>query len=90
MELEHLLRSYFGTADLETLGPDALDAAVERLEVAFGTTTESGRRFALWTLLHTLGRAPDPATAFKDPKDGKAAQDYARAAERIASLQQPS
>ena len=84
MELEGLLRSYFGTDDLESLCPDALAAAIERVEVGFGTATEPGRRFALWTLLHSFGSAPDPATAFEDAGDRKAAEDYAWAAERIA------
>lgn len=82
MDLDALLHHFFGTADLDTLDEAALELGVERLGTAFGTEREPGRRFALWTLLHALGEAPDPATAFKDPRERAAAQAYARAAGR--------
>ena len=83
MDLDALLHHYFGTADLDQLDEPAIEAGRERAAVAFGTERDSGRKFALWILLHALGEAPDPATAFKSPADRKAAEDYAWAAERM-------
>jgi hypothetical protein len=83
MDLDELLQHYFGTAEIGTLDRTALERARERLAIDFGTEREPGRRFALWTLLHAIGAAPDPATAFRNPAERKAAEDYAWAAERI-------
>ena len=82
MDLDALLHHFFGTTELDTLDEAALELGVERLGTAFGTEREPGRRFALWTLLHALGDAPDPATAFKDSRERAAAEAYARAAGR--------
>lgn len=81
MDLDDLLIRYFGTAE-----PDgaALADGLERVRIALGTERDAGRRFALWTVLHALGDAPDPAAVFKDPIERRAAEDYARAAERMA------
>ncbi|GAA0324360.1 hypothetical protein GCM10009087_38330 [Sphingomonas oligophenolica] len=84
MDLDALLHHFFGTADLDTLDEGAIELGIERLGTAFGTEREPGRRFALWTLLHALGEAPDPATAFKDARERAAAEAYARAAGRAA------
>jgi hypothetical protein len=83
MDFDALLHHFFGTTEIDDLAPDAIEAGAERVRIAFGTETEPGRRFALWTLLHALGDAPDPATAFKDARLRLAAEDYARAAARI-------
>lgn len=83
MDLDALLHHYFGTDDLDMLDEAAIDEGRQRVEIAFGTERDSGRRFALWILLHALGSAPDPEVAFKDPKDRKAAEDYAWAAGRM-------
>ncbi|MGV3478782.1 MAG: hypothetical protein ACO1O3_02455 [Sphingobium sp.] len=83
MDFDELLTFYFGTAAIETLDDAAFDTGLERLGVALGTERDSGRRFALWTLMHALGAAPDPEKVFKDAKDRKAAEDYAWAAARI-------
>ena len=88
MDLDALLHNFFGTTDLESLSGEAIEAGRERLSIAFGTERDPGRRFALWTLLHGLGEAPDPAVAFKDRREREAAEAYARAvarAERPAS-----
>ena len=82
MDLDALLHNYFGTSDLDTLDEDAIEAGRERLAIAFGTEREPGRRFALWALMHGLGDAPDPAVAFKTPRERQAAEAYARAADR--------
>jgi hypothetical protein len=83
MDLDELLHHYFGTAEIAALGDDAIGLARERIAIDFGTEREPGRRFALWTLLHATGAAPDPAVVFKDPAERKAAEDYAWAAERF-------
>jgi hypothetical protein len=83
MDLDQLLQHYFGTGEIATLDEEAIDRARERIAIDFGTEREPGRRFALWTLLHAIGAAPDPAVAFKDPAERKAAEDYAWAAQRI-------
>lgn len=83
MDLDALLQHFFGTSELDTLDADIIEAGRERVAIAFGTERERGRRFALWIVLDALGSAPDPAVAFKDPADRKAAEDYAWAARRI-------
>jgi hypothetical protein len=82
MDLDALLLHYFGTDDLDTLDEAAIETGRERVAIAFGTERDPGRRFALWILLHALGSAPDPGL-FEDPKDRKAAEDYAWAARRL-------
>ncbi|MEG3089672.1 hypothetical protein [Sphingomonas sp. PB4P5] len=84
MELDILLQHYFGTSDLTTLDDAGFELGVEKLGTAFGTEREPGRRFALWSLLHALGDAPDPAVAFKNPAERRAAEEYAHAADRAA------
>lgn len=76
MELDDLMRRYFGSADPASLAPGALAAGVERMAVDFGIETDRGRRFALWTLMYMLDSAPDLDVAFKDPEDRDAARDF--------------
>jgi len=83
MDFDALLHHFFRTTDIDDLAPQAIEAGAERVRIAFGTETDVGRRFALWTILHALGDAPEPARAFKDPGLRRAAEDYARAAARI-------
>lgn len=83
MDLDALIFHFFGTDDLDALDDAAIEEGRQRVEIAFGTERDSGRRFALWILLHALGAAPDPEIAFKDAKDRKAAEDYAWAARRM-------
>jgi hypothetical protein len=75
MDLDDQLRRYFGSADLHSLSPVAIDAAVERMAVDFGMEVDRGRRFALWTLMHMFGRAPDLDVAFATEDDRNAARD---------------
>jgi hypothetical protein len=84
MDLDQLLQHYFGASDFAALDEAELDRARERIAIDFGTARDPGRRFALWAVLHAIGAAPDPATAFKDPAERKAAEDYAWTAERLA------
>lgn len=83
MDLDDLLLRYFGAADLDAVDAGALADGAERIRIALGTERDAGRRFALWTLLHALGDAPDPALAFKNPAERRAAEEYARAADRL-------
>ncbi|MFT6608172.1 MAG: hypothetical protein ACJA1G_000245, partial [Qipengyuania sp.] len=54
MEMQDLLQRYFGTPDLAKVDPVALPAGIDRMRVDFGLERDSGRRFALWTLLYML------------------------------------
>ncbi|MFS0735726.1 hypothetical protein ABC347_01635 [Sphingomonas sp. 1P06PA] len=83
MDLDALLHHYFGTTDPATLDDASFERGLERAGTDLGTEQEPGRRFALWTLLHALGDAPDPAATFKDPRLREAAQRYALLAARI-------
>lgn len=83
MDLDTLLIHYFRTADLDAIDERTFETGRERALIAFGTERDGGRRFAIWALLHATGEAPDPATAFKDPRERKAAEDYAWAAGRM-------
>lgn len=76
MDLDDQLRRYFGTEDLTTLTPPALDAGVERMQVDFGMETDQGRRFALWALMHMFGAAPDLDVAFESEEDRNSARDF--------------
>ena len=82
MNFDDQLRRYFGTTDLSALKPEALDAAVERMQVDLGLEKDRSRRFALWALLHMLGAAPDLDVAFKDEQDREAARNFMDLAER--------
>ena len=83
MDLDDQMRRYFGTADLTTVPPAALAAGVERMRVDLGLEKDSSRRCALWTLLFTLGAAPDLDVAFKDPADRDAARNLMGLSERL-------
>jgi hypothetical protein len=74
MDLDDQLRRYFGTADLSSTAPSALEAGIERMKVDLGLEKDRGNRFALWALLHMLGSAPDLDVAFPDERDREAAR----------------
>lgn len=84
MDFDDQLRRYFATTDLAAIPPDTLAAGVERMRVDLGMETDRARRFALWTLLHMFGAAPDLDVAFKDPADRDAARDFMEMMERAA------
>ncbi|HEX8486237.1 hypothetical protein [Sphingomonas sp.] len=84
MDLDDQMRRYFGTDDLAAVPPAALAAGVERMRVDLGLEKDRSRRFALWTLLFTLGAAPDLDVAFKDTADRDAARNLMEMAERLA------
>jgi len=74
MDLEDVLRRYFGTANLAEVSPAVQEAAIDKLRVDFGLEKDRGRRFALWSILYMLGQAPDLDVAFKDEADREAAR----------------
>ena len=76
MNFNDQLRRYFGTTDLATLRPEALEAGIEHMLVDLGLEKDRSRRFALWALLHMLGAAPDLDVAFKDAEDREAARNF--------------
>ncbi|RYY29469.1 MAG: hypothetical protein EOP62_01140 [Sphingomonadales bacterium] len=77
MDFDALLHHYFGTADLEAIDASRFEDGKHRLEIDFRTERDSGRKFALWTLIDALGFAPLPAEAFeKDAAMRRAAEDY--------------
>ncbi len=87
MDLDDQFRRYFGTADLALIPPSAVSAGIEHMSVDFGMEQDPARRFALWTMMHLLGAAPDLDVAFKDAKDRESARnfmDMVAAAERGA------
>ena len=82
MDLDDQLRRYFGTADMATLPPAALEAGTERMRVDFGMEKDRSHRFALWAVMHMLGVAPDLAVAFWDEADRDAARTFMDLAQR--------
>lgn len=84
MDLDQLLTHYLGTADLDAIPQDRMDAARERMAIDFGVERDPSRKFALWTVMDALGFAPVPAEAFEEqPALRAAAERYLDAAYRI-------
>jgi hypothetical protein len=76
MDFDDQLLRYFGTSDISTLAPGAIEAGIDRMQVDLGLEKDRGRRFALWALMHMLGAAPDLDVAFKDEADREAARNF--------------
>ena len=76
MDFRDALHRYFGTGDIDALGPESLDAGLERMKVDFGLEQDRGRRFGLWTLMYMLGDVPELEIAFADPDDREAAREF--------------
>jgi hypothetical protein len=76
MDFDDQLRRYFGSADLASIPPAAIEAGVERMRVDFGLEKDRPRRFALWAVMHLFGAAPDLDVAFKDAADREAARNF--------------
>ncbi|MEO6716812.1 MAG: hypothetical protein ABIM50_06135 [Novosphingobium sp.] len=76
MDFDDQMRRYFGTAEISSIAPAALNAGIEHMRVEFGLEKDRSRRFALWTLMFMLGAAPDLDVAFKDKADQDAARDF--------------
>ncbi|OCC22404.1 hypothetical protein MB02_17085 [Croceicoccus estronivorus] len=82
MDFDDQLRRYFGADDISAISPDGLAAGIERMRVDFGMEKDRGRRFALWSLLHMFGAAPDLDVAFKEEADRNIARDFMEMMER--------
>ena len=82
MELDDQFRRYFGTSDLSNVNSAAVDAGVEHMRVDFGLEKDHDRRFAIWTLLHMFGAAPDLDVAFPSEADRAAARRFMEMAEQ--------
>lgn len=82
MDFDDQLRRYFATADIARIAPGALAAGIEQMRVDFGMEQDRGRRFALWTLMHMFGAAPDLDVAFTEEADRSAARDFMEMMER--------
>ncbi len=76
MDFDDLLQRYFAASDPTQIAPSALEAGTEKMLVDLGLEKDRGKRFALWSLLHLLGQAPDLDVAFKDEDDREAARNF--------------
>jgi hypothetical protein len=74
MQLDDLLTRYFGTSDLQAAGPGAVEAGIEHALVDLGLERDRGTRFALWSMLYLLGRAPELHVTFNEESDREAAR----------------
>jgi len=83
MDLDDQFRRFFGTADLDTLTPAAMAGGIEHMRVELGLEKDPGRRFALWSILHMLGSAPDLDIAFKNPAERDAARNFMDMLDRV-------
>jgi hypothetical protein len=76
MNLDDQMRRYFGATDLVSVPPAALEAGIEHMKVDLGLTKDRGERFALWSLLHVLGSAPDLDVVFDNEQEREAARNF--------------
>jgi hypothetical protein len=76
LNFDDQLRRYFGSVDLQSLSPEALDAGVERIQVDLGLERDRDRRFALWALLYLLGQSPELDAVFSHAEDRDAARNF--------------
>ncbi len=82
MTFEDQLERYFGTRDPAAIAPQAVDAAIERMQVDLGLSTVPGERFALWCMLFMFGQAPDIDATFADRSERDLARDFIEMSER--------
>ena len=52
------------------------------MRVELGLEEDRERRFALWTLMHMLGAAPDLDVAFMDEQEREAARNFMNLADQ--------
>lgn len=76
MQFDDLLQRYFAVSDPAEIAPGALEAGTEKMLVDLGLEKDPGKRFALWSLLYLLGRAPDLDVAFKSEDEHEAARNF--------------
>ncbi len=82
MTFEDQLERYFGTRDPAAIAPQAVDAAIERMQVDLGLSTVPGERFAIWCMLFMFGQAPDIDETFADRSERDLARDFIEMSER--------
>ncbi|WP_430385533.1 hypothetical protein [Blastomonas fulva] len=82
MTFEDQLERYFGTRDPAAIAPQAVDAAIERMQVDLGLATVAGERFAIWCMLFMFGQAPDIDETFADRSERDLARDFIEMSER--------
>lgn len=83
MDFDDQLQRYFGTADLSSIQPEAMDAGIEHMRVDFGLEKDRGRRFALWAVLYMLGTHLDLDKAFEDETDRDSARNFMDLMDRV-------
>tara|TARA_R110000824_G_scaffold95178_8_gene229016 strand:- start:384 stop:644 length:261 start_codon:yes stop_codon:yes gene_type:complete len=83
MDFDDQLQRYFGTADLASIQPEAMNAGIEHMRVDFGLEKDRGRRFALWAVLYMLGTHLDLDKAFKDEADRNSARNFMDLMDRV-------
>lgn len=83
MDFDDQLQRYFGTTDLASIQPAAMEAGIEHMKVDFGLEKDRGHRFALWALLYMLGTHLDLDAAFKDEADRNSARDFMDMIDRL-------
>lgn len=76
MDFDDLLQRYFAASDFAEITPASMEAGTERMLVDLGLEKDSGKRFALWSLLYMLGEAPDLQATFKDLAEQDAARNF--------------
>jgi hypothetical protein len=76
MTFEDQLERYFGTREPSAIAPQAVDAAIERMQVDLGLAIVPGERFALWCMLFIFGHAPDIDATFADRADRDLARQF--------------
>lgn len=76
MQLDDLLLRYFASTNIAEISPDTLAAGIEHCRVDLGLEEDRGKRFALWSLLHMFGSAPDLDVAFENEEDREAARNF--------------
>lgn len=84
MTFEDQLERYFGTRDPSQIAPQAVAAAVERMQVDLGLAKDAGSRFAIWCLLFMFGQAPDIDETFADRADRDLARQFIEMSENAA------
>ena len=82
MTFEDQLERYFGTRDPGAIAPQAIDAAMERMQVDLGMSTDPGSRFALWCMLFMFGRAPDIDETFAERSERGLARQFVEMSEQ--------
>ncbi len=82
MTFEDQLERYFGTRNPAGIAPQAVDAAIERMQVDLGLATVPGERFAIWCMLFMFGQAPDIDQTFEDRAERDLARDFIEMSEQ--------